>query len=166
LSSDLPSRCFSILCSLDERKNLTLEPIPGFMLDSKVNNVQSGELSRLAGVSSDTLRHYERPGVLLKPPRANGGYRNYPAGSLDRLTRAGFSLPELATILKMRGRGEIPCYRVRALAGQRLEEVKQHINDPSPCAINWKGSSMTGIVGSLVLRRERQRGCCIVCRKT
>lgn len=97
--------------------------------------MQSGELSRLAGVSSDTLRHYERLGVLPKPPRTNGGYRDYPASSLDRVRliqralRVGFSLQELATILKMRDRGEVPCHRVRAMAGHKLEEIKQQIND-------------------------------------
>jgi len=97
--------------------------------------VQSGELSRLAGISSDTLRHYERLGVLPKPPRTNGGYRDYPANSLERVQlvqsalKVGFSLPELATILRMRDRGEVPCKRVRAIAGHKLEEVKQQIND-------------------------------------
>ena len=97
--------------------------------------MQSGELSRLAGISSDTLRHYERLGVLPKPPRTNGGYRDYPANSLERVQlvqsalKVGFSLPELATILRMRDRGEAPCQRVRAIAGHKLEEVKQQIND-------------------------------------
>ena len=97
--------------------------------------MQSGELSRLAGVSSDTLRHYERLGVLPKPPRTNGVYRDYPASSLDRVRliqgalRVGFSLPELATILRMRDRGEIPCHRVRAIAGHKLQEIKRQIND-------------------------------------
>jgi DNA-binding transcriptional MerR regulator len=97
--------------------------------------VQSGELSRLAGISTDTLRHYERLGVLPKPPRTNGGYRDYPAKSLDRVRliqsalKVGFSLPELATILKMRDRGDVPCDRVRAIAEHKLEEVKQQIND-------------------------------------
>ena len=97
--------------------------------------MQSGELSRLAGISSDTLRHYERLGVLPKPPRTNGGYRDYPANSLERVQlvqsalKVGFSLPELATILRMRDRGEVPCQRVRAIAGHKLEEVKQQIND-------------------------------------
>jgi len=43
--------------------------------------------------------------------------------------KVGFSLPELASILKMRDRGEIPCERVRAVAGHKLEEVKQQIRD-------------------------------------
>ena len=97
--------------------------------------MQSGELSRLAGISTDTLRHYERLGVLPKPPRTNGGYRDYAANSLERVRliqsalKVGFSLSELATILRMRDRGEVPCQRVRAIAGHKLEEVKQQIND-------------------------------------
>ena len=97
--------------------------------------MQSGELSRHAGISTDTLRHYERLGVLPKPPRTNGGYRDYPANSLERVRliqsalKVGFSLPELATILRMRDRGEVPCQRVRAIAEHKLEEVKQQIND-------------------------------------
>jgi DNA-binding transcriptional MerR regulator len=97
--------------------------------------VQSGELSRLAGISTDTLRHYESLGVLPKPPRTNGGYRDYPPNSLMRVQlvqsalKVGFSLPELATILRMRDRGDVPCHRVRAIAEQKLREVKQQIND-------------------------------------
>jgi DNA-binding transcriptional MerR regulator len=41
----------------------------------------------------------------------------------------GFTLPELATILKMRDRGDAPCHRVRAIAEHKLEQVKQQIND-------------------------------------
>jgi len=70
--------------------------------------VRSGELARLAGVSTDTLRHYERLGLLPKAQRTEGGYRQYTAQSLERvrlIRRAltiGFSLPELTVILKMR----------------------------------------------------------------
>jgi len=97
--------------------------------------VLSGELSRLAGISADTLRHYERLGILAKPPRTNGGYRDYPASSLDRVRliqtalRVGFSLSELATVLSMRDRGDIPCQRVRAIAGRKLTEVEQQVKD-------------------------------------
>jgi len=93
------------------------------------------QLSRLAGISTDTLRHYERLGVLPKPSRTNAGYRDYPANSLERVRliqsalKVGFSLPELATILRMRDRGEVPCHRVRAIAEHKLQEVKQQIND-------------------------------------
>jgi MerR family transcriptional regulator, copper efflux regulator len=45
--------------------------------------------------------------------------------------KVGFSLPELATVLRMRDRGEVPCDRVRAIAEHKLQEVKQRINDLS-----------------------------------
>jgi DNA-binding transcriptional MerR regulator len=97
--------------------------------------VQSGELARLTGVSTDTLRHYERLGLLPKPPRTDGGYRAYPPHSLERVRlirralNVGFSLPELKTILKMRDAGEVPCRRVQAMAESKLEQVKQQIQD-------------------------------------
>lgn len=112
-------------------------PIPGFMLASEGETLKSGELSRLAGVSADRLRHYERLGVLLKPPRTNGGYRNYPTNALDRVRliqsalKMGFSLSDLATILRMRDRGQVPCHRVRAIAERKLQDLKQQISDLS-----------------------------------
>ena len=62
--------------------------------------MRAGELARLSGVSGDSLRHYERLGILPKPPRTNGGYRNYSSSSLARVRlirgvlSIGFSLPE------------------------------------------------------------------------
>lgn len=47
--------------------------------------MQSGELAGLAGVSADTLRHYERLGLLPSPGRTSGGYRNYPESALEGL---------------------------------------------------------------------------------
>jgi DNA-binding transcriptional MerR regulator len=97
--------------------------------------MRSGEMARLSGVSTDTLRHYERLGLLPKPPRTRGGYRDYSAQSLERvrlIRRAlgvGFSLPELMTVLKMRDGGQSPCYRVQAIAESKLQQIKQQIKD-------------------------------------
>jgi len=97
--------------------------------------LQSGELARQAGVSSDTLRHYERLGLLAKPPRTSGGYRDYPSHTLERvrlIRRAlsvGFSLPELSAILKTRDEGGVPCHRVRALAESKLAQIQQKIQE-------------------------------------
>lgn len=97
--------------------------------------MRSGELARLAGVSSDTLRHCERLGLLPKPPRTESGYRRYSTGSLERvrlIRRAlsvGFSLPELTAILRMRDGGEAPCRRVKAIAATKLKQIKQQIEN-------------------------------------
>ncbi|HTS05423.1 MAG TPA: heavy metal-responsive transcriptional regulator [Candidatus Eisenbacteria bacterium] len=97
--------------------------------------MRSGELARLTGISTDTLRHYERLELLPKPPRTSGGYRDYPPDALERvrlIRRAmsvGFSLPELTTILKMRDGGVPPCRRVQAIAESKLQQVKHQIQD-------------------------------------
>lgn len=98
-------------------------------------NLLAGELARLAGVSTDTLRHYERKGVLPKPLRLPNGYRKYPASSLERvrlIRRAialGFTLDELARFLKAREEGRPPCREVRALAAEKLRELEKRLEE-------------------------------------
>ena len=50
------------------------------------------ELARLTGVSTDTLRHYERKGVLGIPARSQGGYRLYPPEAVGRVTTGAAGL--------------------------------------------------------------------------
>ena len=96
---------------------------------------RSGELARLAGVSTDTLRHYERKGLLKRARRSANGYREYLATDLDRvrLVRGalgiGFTLDELARILSVRDRGGAPCRQVRALAGAKLDEIETQLRE-------------------------------------
>lgn len=91
------------------------------------------ELAERAGVSTDTLRHYERKGLLAHPARTKGGYRRYPPEALPRvllIRRAllvGFSLEELGRVLRERERGGAPCRRVRALVSERLTAVDREI---------------------------------------
>ncbi|MEA2174622.1 MAG: hypothetical protein QOD00_2214 [Blastocatellia bacterium] len=98
-------------------------------------SLRSGELARLAGVSTDTLRHYERKGVLTAPRRARNGYREYPPESLERVRlvrralAVGFTLDELAQILKERERGRAPCRQVRALAAAKLTEIETRLDE-------------------------------------
>lgn len=100
---------------------------------SKEKYLRSGDLARLAGLSSDTLRNYERKGLLARPRRSANGYREYPASDLERvrLVRSalgiGFTLDELARILTLRDRGGAPCHQVRALAGTKLAEVEAQL---------------------------------------
>jgi len=95
----------------------------------------AGELARLSGVSTDTLRHYERKGVLPRPQRLGNGYRKYPANSVHRvrlIRRAlavGFTLDELSRFLKARDRGQAPCHEVRALAAEKLSELESRLSE-------------------------------------
>ena len=97
--------------------------------------LRSGELAKLTGVSTDTLRHYERMRVLARPPRTSAGYRQYPPEAADRVRlvrRAiaiGFSLDELARILRIRDEGGAPCRQVHALAIEKLAQLDQRISD-------------------------------------
>ena len=97
--------------------------------------LRSGELARLAGVSSDTLRYYERNRLLPLPPRTPNGYRCYPPESLARvqlIRRAlglGFSIDELRRVLKARDSGTAPCKMVRELGAEKLKDVDLQLKE-------------------------------------
>ena len=92
-------------------------------------------LADATGVSTDTLRHYERLGLLSGTERTRAGYRRYQPATIDRvrlIQRAlvvGFSLKELASAFGQRDRGVPPCRRVRALIGERLEALEIRLRD-------------------------------------
>jgi len=92
-----------------------------------------GELARRAGVSVDTIRHYERLGLIGKAPRTSGGYRMFPPSAVDRVTlirdavAVGFSLRQLSTFLRARLDGRAPCRQVRAAGARILDQIDQQI---------------------------------------
>jgi DNA-binding transcriptional MerR regulator len=94
---------------------------------------RSGELARLTGVSSDTLRHYERLGILPRPARGPNGYRIYPLQAARRVALIqtaldmGLTLRELAQVLRVRDAGGAPCRTVRELGAKKLREVELQI---------------------------------------
>jgi DNA-binding transcriptional MerR regulator len=106
--------------------------------------MRSAELARLAGVSTDALRHYERVGVLPAPQRTAGNYRVYPASALDRVRLIrrclafGFSLAELARIFKVRERGGIPCREARELGKSKLEDVERRFSELATLRVQLK----------------------------
>lgn len=91
------------------------------------------ELARLCGVSADTIRHYERVGVIPPARRGENGYRRYRRETVDRVRlvrRAlaiGFSLDEIARIVRQRDAGTPPCRSVRKLADEKLAELDRRI---------------------------------------
>lgn len=92
-----------------------------------------GQVARLTGVTRDTIRYYERLGLLPRPARTPAGYRQFPATAVNRLAlvrnaqRFGFTLREIAGFLRVRDSGGKPCRDVRAAAQRRLDDVEQQI---------------------------------------
>lgn len=105
------------------------------MNQTKASILRSGDLASLTGVSADTLRHYERMGVLTRPVRSANNYRQYPVSAVDRvllIRRAlgvGFTLRELRQILAVRDRGGSPCRSVRDLAAGKVQDLERQIRD-------------------------------------
>ncbi len=97
--------------------------------------LRTGSLARATGVSPDTIRHYEKIGVLRRASRTNAGYRLYPASAVQRVLvvrrslRIGFTLAELAEVLKARDAGGAPCGRVYQLAQEKLKRIETDIED-------------------------------------
>lgn len=90
-----------------------------------------GQVAAQSGVSVDTLRYYERLGLLPKALRTHGGYRLYGAQMVDRLAfikraqRAGFSLEEIKQMLSLEKANSQSCLRVLEM----LEHKLDHLND-------------------------------------
>jgi MerR family transcriptional regulator, copper efflux regulator len=88
-----------------------------------------GKLARAAGVGAETVRYYERVGLLEAPARAANGYRRYDATALGRLrfvrqaAALGFSLAEIAELLELRARRGQSCGGVRERAVGKLARI-------------------------------------------
>jgi DNA-binding transcriptional MerR regulator len=114
-----------------------LECIPGFILfmvqRSRSTRLLAGTLAKATGVSPDTIRYYEKLGVLPKALRTESGYRVYPQSAVERVLvvqralRIGFTLAELAEVLKARDAGGAPCRRVYELAQDKLVGIAADI---------------------------------------
>lgn len=89
-----------------------------------------GELAARVGVTPDTLRYYERVGLLPAPPRSDGGYRLYEPEAADRVAfirkaRAlGLSLDDVREVLRIADAGTPPCEHVRSALERRMREVE------------------------------------------
>jgi MerR family mercuric resistance operon transcriptional regulator len=93
-----------------------------------------GELSKRTGVNIETIRYYERIGLLSKPARSAGGYRLYAPADAQRLTfirrsrELGFSLDEIRTLLDL-SHGEKNCDQVHAITVHHVAEIRRKIID-------------------------------------
>jgi len=97
--------------------------------------LQTGELAERTGVSKDTLRFYEREGLLARLDRLPNNYRVYPPEAIERVLwirrvlAAGFTVEELSRILAVREHGGAPCRKVRDLGATKLAEMEERLRD-------------------------------------
>ena len=102
-----------------------------------------GELARAAGVGVETVRYYERLG-LLRQPVSTGGYRRNSEIELAKLRyirnakALRLSLQDIANLQKQVGNGPAFCAAVRARVTQRIEEVDAQIADLTALAANLR----------------------------
>ncbi|WP_193667540.1 heavy metal-responsive transcriptional regulator [Nocardioides salarius] len=89
-----------------------------------------GDVAEAAGVPAQTIRFYERRGLLPQPERGPNGYRDYDESVLARLAfirsgqAAGLTLVELGSVLDQRREGAVPCAHVQSLLLAKLDEIR------------------------------------------
>lgn len=91
-----------------------------------------GALARAGGVNVETIRYYQRRGLLATPRKPPGGVRRYKGETLERLRfirraqELGFTLREIAELLKL---GDGSCEQTRAIAERRLADIETRLRD-------------------------------------
>ncbi len=121
------------LCQPTANFGIRLDPVAGYRVHTR--RVKTSELAARAAVNPQTLRYYERRGLLAEPARSPGGYRAYPDEAVRRvrfIKRAqefGFTLAEVETLLQLAEGGPDNCDKVRALAEEKIADLRQRIAD-------------------------------------
>ncbi len=97
--------------------------------------LQIGELARRTGCNIETIRYYEKVGMLAPPMRTEGGYRLYGAGDLRRLSfirrarELGFLPEEVRAMLRLSDEQTQPCAEVKEVAMSHLADVRSKVAD-------------------------------------
>ena len=107
-----------------------------------------GDVAKRAGVHIETLRYYERRGLVEEPTRTPSNYRVYPGETVRRvrfIKRAqelGFSLKEIKDLLSLRAAPKARCRDVRPRAEAKLDEIDQKLRD-----LRRMKKALSGLVG-------------------
>ena len=98
-----------------------------------MDSMSIGKVANRVAVGVETLRFYEREGLLEKPPRLSSGYRAYRAASVNRvlfIKRAkelGFSLKEIKKLLALRLAPGVTCGHIKKRAEAKIEDIEDRI---------------------------------------
>jgi MerR family transcriptional regulator, mercuric resistance operon regulatory protein len=94
-----------------------------------------GGLAQKSGVNLETIRYYERIGLMPEPDRTEGGHRSYEDSDIRRLSfirrarELGFSLADIEALMALDEGGGAPCAEARSIAATHLENVESKIAD-------------------------------------
>ncbi len=100
-----------------------------------MSTLSIGETSALLGLSTDTLRYYEKSGLLPRVARNNSGRRIYDNTDISNLRfiirakKMNFSLAEISDLLRMRQQPQTAKNAIRLLTAQKLSEIEIHIDE-------------------------------------
>ena len=93
-----------------------------------------GKVAKAAGVGVETIRFYERKGLIEDPPRQKSGYRQYPPETVARVlfirraSQLGFTLNEAKELLDLKASPDFECAEVRKQAEAKMEEIQRKID--------------------------------------
>jgi DNA-binding transcriptional MerR regulator len=108
-------------------------PVSRPIKTGEVRPLKIGELAKRVGVGVETLRFYERSGLLDQPARTRAGYRLYDDEALKalefirRAQTLGFTLEEIRRIMDESRAGQSPCAEVREIVRRRLADLDQRM---------------------------------------
>lgn len=92
-----------------------------------------GQVAKQAGISVETIRYYEKQGLLEEPERKESGYRQYSGKIIERLSfimqakELGFSLKEIGELLSLKSGANTACNDVKKIALEKLGEIENKI---------------------------------------
>ena len=101
----------------------------------KVPTYKTGEVARKAGVNKETVRYYEKRGLIPEPDRRRSGYRIFTRRHIDqirfikRAQELGFTLSEIKELLELRTDEESSCSEIKKEAQEKYLDVVEKIND-------------------------------------
>jgi len=108
---------------------------PGIMSKTNSNTFKTGEVARRAGVHKETVRYYEKRGLIPEPDRRRSGYRIFTKKHIDRIRfikraqELGFTLSEIKELLELRLDDETTCSEIRQEAQLKYRDVAERIED-------------------------------------
>lgn len=127
--------------------------------ETKQSGLTIGHLASESGINVETVRYYQRIGMIIKPEKPQQGFRKYSRETVNRIKfikraqELGFSLKEIAELLEL---GEGHCSDIQIRAQNKRDKIQQQIND-----LQVLYNTLNGLIASCEAG-ENKYGCPIV----